>query len=215
MTDASKAFYLKQAEEFKDDNFLPLKVDPAMLIHKAKSQTICDAAAAKHENGMSPASKADIMKSPQQSLEEDPRAKVRDDLPTTYLGLNYKRSQQFAKLAKQDLLSNELQATFKDITSKVNALAYTVRPDIMFATRYLSTKKGKATKFDMTQLMKVVKKIKQDSNRIIIPNLGEPEDWILAGIVDASHRTSGNLFAVGGHVVMLINKRNRAASTIH
>ena len=46
-------------------------------------------------------------------------------------------------------------------------------------------------------------------------NLGEPEDWILAGIVDASHRTSGNLFAVGGHVVMLINKRNRAASTIH
>ena len=31
---------------------------------------------------------------------------------------------------------------------------------MMFATRYLSTKKGKATKFDMTQLMKVVKKIK-------------------------------------------------------
>ena len=50
MTNASKAFYLKQAEEVKNDNFPHLKVD--------------------------------IMKFPQQSLEEDPRAKVRDDLPT-------------------------------------------------------------------------------------------------------------------------------------
>ena len=124
-------------------------------------------------------------------------------------------SKQYAKIAKQDVLSCELQSTFRDMTSKVNALAHTIRPDIMYATKYLCTRKGKATKSDMTQLMKVVKKIKQDSNRIIIPNLGEPEDWILAGIVDASHRTSGNLFSLGGHVVMLINKRNRAASTIH
>ena len=50
MTNASKAFYLKQAEEVKDDNFPHLKVD--------------------------------IMKFPQQSLEEDLRAKVRDDIPT-------------------------------------------------------------------------------------------------------------------------------------
>ena len=104
---------------------------------------------------------------------------MRDDLPTRFLGLNYKRGQQgelivdcqhyvenmqipdskqFAKLAKQDLLSNKLQSTFKDMTSKVNALAYTIRPDIMYATKYLSTRKGKATKSDMTQLMKIIKK---------------------------------------------------------
>ena len=59
-------------------------------------------------------------------------------------------SKQFAKLTKQDLLSNKLQSTFKDMTSKVNALAYTIRPDIMYATKYLSTRKGKATKQDMT-----------------------------------------------------------------
>ena len=35
------------------------------------------------------------------------------------------------------------------------------------------------------------------------------------GIVDASHRTSGNLFAVGGHVVLILNKFTLAASTIH
>merc|ERR1712101_19937 len=85
----------------------------------------------------------------------------------------------------------------------------------MYASKYLSTKNGKATKSDMTQLVKIIKKVKEESNKIVIPNLGEPEDWILAGVVDASHRTSGNLFAVGGHVVMLINKSTGAASTIH
>ena len=113
---------------------------------------MCDAAVAIHENDMLFTGKADITKPPQQSEERDPSAKVRDDLPTKFLGLKYKRSQQgelkvdcqhyienmripdskqFAKLAKQDLLSNELQTIFNDITSKVNALAYTVRPDMM------------------------------------------------------------------------------------
>ena len=63
MIDASRAFYLKQVEELKDDNFLPLKVDPAMFIHKQKGQTMCDAAVAIHENDMFFAGKADIMKS--------------------------------------------------------------------------------------------------------------------------------------------------------
>ena len=57
--------------------------------------------------------------------------------------------------------------------------------------------------------------IKQDSNKIVFPNLGGPEDWILAGIVDASRRTFGNLFDVDGQVIMLINEKNRAAFTIH
>ena len=68
----------------------------------------------------------------------------------------------------------------------------------MYAAKYLATKNGKATKSDMTQLVKIIKRVKEESNKIVIPNIGEPEDWILAGVVDASHRTSGNLFAVGG-----------------
>ena len=122
---------------------------------------------------------------------------------------------QLVGKAKHDVLSQELQSTFRNMTSKVNALAHTVRPDIMHAAKYLSTKNGKVTKSDMTQLVKIIKKFKEESNKIVIPNLGEPEDWILAGVVDASHRTSGSLFAVGGHVVMLIRKNTRAASNIH
>ena len=85
----------------------------------------------------------------------------------------------------------------------------------MYAAKYLSTRYGRATKSDMTQLVKLIRKVKEIPNNIVIPNLGEPEDWMLAWVVNASHRTSGNVSAVRGHVVMLINKYTKAASTIH
>ena len=134
------------------------------------------------------------------------------------MGLNYRRGQygelvvdcqhyvdslevpdlrQLAGKAKQAVLSQELQSTFRSLASKVNVLAQTVRPDFMYATKYLSTRYGKATKSDMTQVAKIIRRAKEEPTDIIIPNLGEPEEWILAGVVDASHRTSGSLFAVG------------------
>ena len=38
---------------------------------------------------------------------------------------------------------------------------------------------------------------------------------IAANMVDAPHRTFGNLFAVGGHVVMILKKKTLAAAVIH
>ena len=67
----------------------------------------------------------------------------------------------------------------------------------------------------MTQVVKLVRKVKEIPNNIVIPNLGEPEDWMLAGVVNASHRTSGNVSAVRGHVVMIVNEYTKAVSTIH
>ena len=84
----------------------------------------------------------------------------------------------------------------------------------MYAAKYLSTRYGKATKSDMTQVVKIIRRAKEEPTDIIIPNLGEPEEWILAGVVDASHRTSGSLFAVGGHVVMIINKNTLAIGQV-
>ena len=88
---------------------------------------------------------------------------------------------QLAGKAKQDVLSQELQSTFRSLASKVNVLAQTVRPGFMFTAKYLSTRYGKATKSDMTQVAKIIRRAKEESTDIIIPNLGEPEEWILAG----------------------------------
>merc|ERR1711978_867986 len=103
---------------------------------------------------------------------------------------------QLAGKAKPNVLSQELQSLFRSLASKVNVLAQTVRPDFMYAAKYLSTRYGKATKSDMTQVVKIIRRAKEEPTDIVIPNLGEPEEWILARVMDASHRTSGSLFAV-------------------
>ena len=120
-----------------------------------------------------------------------------------------------ANKAKQDVLDAKLQSKFRSLASKIHVLATTVRPDFMYAAKYLSTPYGKATKSDLTQVFKLIKRAKEETTEVVIPNIGRPENWILAGVVDASHRTSGNLFAVGGHVIMLINKNTMATSTLH
>ena len=178
------------------------------------------------------AGKKSIMKNPQQRIQEKFRLGPGDDLPR-FLGLNYRWGQhgelivdhqhyidsmeipdldQLVGKTKRDILNPDLQSIFRSLASKIDEFAQTVRPDIMYAAKYLSTRYGRATKSDMTQMVKLIKRVKSN---IIIPNLGEPEDWILAGAVNSSHRTSGSASAVGGHFVMLINKYTKAASTIH
>ena len=236
LVDASRAFYLKQARVLKNNNFHPLRMDPALFVHKSKGQTMCDAATAVHVDDSLFTGQQDIVEAAQREIGEKLKFGSIESLPFRFLGLNYSRGQQgelivdcqhyvdsleipdlknIASKAKQDILEPELQSTFRSLASKINVLAQTVRPDFMFAAKYLSTRYGKATKSDMTQVAKIIRRAKEEPTDIVIPNLGEPEQWILAGVVDASHRTSGSLFAVGGHVVMIINKNTLAASTIH
>ena len=53
--------------------------------------------------------------------------------------------------------------------SKVNALAYTAKPDIMYATKHLSTKKDKVTMLDMTQPVKINKEKNKIQTRSYFP----------------------------------------------
>ena len=85
-----------------------------------------------------------------------------------------------------------------------------IRPDILYAVKYLSTKSGKATKADMVQVERLIRKLKEIPRNNIIPDLGEPEDWVIVGVVNASHRTTGNVSAIRGHVVTLVNKYTKA-----
>ena len=42
----------------------------------------------------------------------------------------------------------------------------------------------------------------------------EPEDWLLVRVADASHRKGAKMMAVGGHVVIFMNKNTHAASVL-
>ena len=236
LVDASRAFFLRQARELKNTGFHPLSMDPAMFIHKPKGEQMMDGGAAVHVDDTMAAGKKQVLDRAQQQLEKNLKYGNVDNLPFRFLGNNYRRLHngeimidqkhyvdaleipdmpELSKLVKQQVLPERLQSVFRSLASKLNVLASTVRPDYTYAAKYLTTRYNKATKSDMTQAIKLIKRAKEEPTDIIIPNVGQPEKWILVGVVDASHRTSGNLFAVGGHVVMILNKETMATAVIH
>ena len=192
LVDASRQFFLKQAKELKSIGFHPLSMDPAMFIHKADDQEMCDAGAAVHVDDALNAGKKEVLDEAQKKMNKKLTYGTVENLPFRFLGGNYRRGEQgeiimdlkhyvegleapdlkeIASNAKQDILPAHLQSQFRSAASKVNVLAATVRPDFTYAAKYLTTRYGKATKSDMTQVVKLIRRAKEESTEIIFPNI--------------------------------------------
>ena len=78
------------------------------------------------------------------------------------------------------MLEPNQQPIFKKLTSKLNKLAQIIRPDIMYACEYLSTRCGIATRSDMIQIAKLTRRVKETPNNIINSKSGK------AGKLDTS-----------------------------
>ena len=58
-------------------------------------------------------------------------------------------------------------------------LSVTSRPDIAFDSKIMTTKFGKAVKRDLKQALKLLKKVKKESTKMVYPCLGKLTDWII------------------------------------
>ena len=65
-------------------------------------------------------------------------------------------------------------------------LSITARPDISFEVKVLTSRYGKATKGDLMEYAKIIKKAKRETTEFLIPNIGDIKDWVLVGISDAA-----------------------------
>ena len=236
LVDASRQYYLKQARELISQDFKPSKLDPALFIHKKQGQEMYDVATAVHVDDALSVGQEKAVTKAQEFLNNKFTYGTVERLPFRFLGHNYKQDQEgnlsmdtahyvenlelpdpnlYSHLTKQDILPDNLQTVFRSMASKLNTVSRSVRPDFSYQAKYLTTRYGKATKSDLTQAVKLMKRAKEESTEVSIPNIGEPEDWLLVGVADASHRKGAELFAVGGHVLILMNKHSQAASVLH
>ena len=236
LVDASRAYFLKQAKELTNIDFKPSKLDPALFIHKKEGEEIFDIATAVHvDDALSVGDKNSIDKVQKIMSTKFTYGSV-EQLPFRFLGQNYKRDdhgnlsvdtdhymeslvlpdpQEYAHLIKQDVLPEKLQSVFRSLASKLNTISRTSRPDYSYQAKFLTTRYGKATKSELIQAINLLKKAREESTEIVIPDIGLPEEWILVGVADASHRKGAELLAVGGHVILLMNKFTEATAVLH
>ena len=96
------------------------------------------------------------------------------------------------------------------LRSNVGALQWVARgtrPDLGFEAIDLSTRFNGATYEDLLRSIKALRrlKIKEDSCKFIVPNLGDIKDWTIHASTDASwgnhpDKTS----SMSGHVILLV-----------
>ena len=151
-----------------------------------------------------------------------------EGLPFRYVGFNVERSKEGltldqnhyvsnlcetdvtldANLLLDDLLDEEGQGNFRSIAAKLSMLSVPSRPDIAFDSKIMTTKFGKAVKRDLKQALKLLKKVKQESTKMIYPCLGKLIDWIIIGYADASvYSMPDRIGSVGGQVIILANRK--------
>ena len=154
--------------------------------------------------------------------------------PFKYIGLNVEKNKEGIKLdqdnyiqqlsvAARDKYKNLLadqkvceegQSLFRSEVGKLNMLAVTSTPDLAMDAKVLASKYNNATKKDLNDVGKKLKRIKDTSTVMFFPNMGELEDWIFISYSDGSLKSMPNkLSSTGGHTLILvkkIEKRNSA-----
>ena len=121
---------------------------------------------------------------------------------------------ELCNVKRDEILPQKFQTIFRSLASKLNMLAMTSRPDIMFDSKVLTTKYGSATKRDLTKAIKMIRKVKEEPTNLTLPDIGDINDWILVGVTDASNKTVNQVFACGGFVIMLVNKHTSRSAVL-
>ena len=233
LLDASRSWYLSHAKGLKELGFKAISVDPGTFVKRDKNGTT-EAVLGIHVDDSITVGKSSIINETHAEMKKKFKYGTNESLPSTYLGIHMTRegkdivldqdhyisdveipnSTTVARMKKNETLPEKEQSLFRSLASKLNMLSLTSRPDYSYRAKELTTKYGHATKSDFTQAVKLLKQAKLESTRYVIPDIGKEEDWILLGVTDASNKSSGSLFPVGGFVILLVNKITNAASIL-
>ena len=230
LIDSSRGFFLNHSSKLQDIGFEALKMDPAAFVLKSDDEV--EAITASHVDDTITVSSGDKSDEIMDYMSEHFKYGESTNPPCRYLGSNISRSDNdiildqdhyvqnleipdmsaISHLKRDEILPVDFQTKFRSLASKLNMLALSSRPDIMFDAKVLTSKYGSATKRDMIKAVKMIRKVKDESTTLTLPDIGDIDDWILVGVTDASNKTASQIFAVGGFVVMLVNKiTNRSA----
>ena len=230
LIDSSRGFFLNHSSKLQQLGFEALQMDPASFILKDNDDL--KAISAAHVDDTITVAEKKKSEEIQNHMSAQFKYGESKNPPCRYLGLNLGEEEDeitininhyvtsleaadisdISSLKRDDILPERFQSVFRSLASKLNMLATSARPDLMYDAKVLTTKYGSATKRDLFKANKMVKRVKEEETNITLPDIGDIEDWILVGVTDASNKSVSQLFAVGGYVIMLVNKvTNRAA----
>ena len=111
-----------------------------------------------------------------------------------------------------DLTKMELNEYWK-MTGKLSWLTNSTHPDLSYRALTMSKKNNSTLIFNLRDVFRILKKVRERSSKLKFKKIGSRDDLIIIGIGDASFKSDKK--AVGGVILLLVNKDFIRASLIH
>ena len=236
LSDASRGFYMSFSGEITKLGCCKSKLDPAMFVLLKEDNSGEEepwekqplGAAVSHVDDVLHGGGALFKKKVMEPLFKKFKFGSHEDTEFRYVGINFRQLQDgsiqmdqdhyvealegpdmdtVANISMEETMGDDGQKEFRSAVAKLNCVGYQSRPDVCFDAKSLSTKFGKATKTDLRAAARRIVKLKATSTKMMIPNLGNVENWVLVGHGDAGIKTlPDKMTSCGGQVILLCNR---------
>ena len=241
LADASRGFYLNYGDNLVKHGMEICSTDPAFFIYfddKSKKSSMI-----RNPTGMVALHVDDSLTAGGKSFNKNVQAPMTEKFeygshslpPFKYIGLNVDKSVNGIKLDQDHYIKNlaptsidrfktmladeklceEGQSIFRSEVGKLNMLAVTSRPDLAMDSKILSSKFNRATKKDLNDALKKLKRVKETSTKMVFPNMGKLEDWMFLNYSDGSLKSMPNkITSTGGQTLILVNVKTGKATVL-
>ena len=108
---------------------------------------------------------------------------------------------EIRKVKKDEPLTKVEMKLFRKYVGKLNWLAENTRPDLAIWALNLSKQNAKATVGDLKRVNQIVKKVRNRQSKVQFTRIGHKEDLVVHAIGDASYKSDGP--SIGGSLIML------------
>ena len=228
LNDASRRFWLRVKEVFKEENMQTLPGDEAFYFENVDG--VLNGMIISHVDDFQIAGTDVFIEKIMKKLESNLTISKVERNEYRFTGIDVKRVYDGVELSmadyagsmqeitelrrakKDELLTKSELKLYRKFVGKLNWLAENTRPDLAIWALNLSKTGSKATIGDLKKLNRVIKKVSDRQSKVKFTHIGNKQDLVLHAIGDASFKSDGP--SVGGQLIMLGNKTTSKVSPL-
>merc|ERR1711984_63069 len=211
LNDASRKFWLKIKEVFKNFGLKKLDGDEAMYYKHDKYGDLMGLLST-HVDDFSLAGTAEFLDTVTEEIKKTLDISKVEDGRFRFTGIDIEQidgrielsMDEYADslediLIREDKSSEELDReemrTLRKYVGKLSWLATNARPDLSIYALNLAKKQKQATLKDLRDVNRILMKVREKESKVVFRKMGEKEDLCLLGVTDASYYVTENAVA--------------------
>merc|ERR1712030_150068 len=229
LNDASRKFWLKIKEVFKEFGLKKLDGDEAMYYKHDKNGELMGLLST-HVDDFSLAGTDEFLETVTEEVKRTLDVSKIEDGRFRFTGIDIEQIDGRIELSMEEYadslediliredkasepLDREEMRTLRKYVGKLSWLATNARPDLSIYALNLAKKQKQATLKDLRDINRILMKVREKKSKVVFRKLGKKENLCLLSVTDASYHVTEN--AVAREIIMIGNKKTKNVSPIY